>query len=272
LLGLFFVGVGMSLDLGVVGRMWAEVLLTLVAFMAVKALGVYIVARLTGSVNRAAIQRMALFAQGGEFAFVVYAAARGAGILDGETDAIFSAVVILSMAIAPATAASGVRISNTAPAGRSRSSLPFSRSTRPSGQMDKVFAHRTRPTAVAAKGRDLAAGHSVVTVTGDRNRSFRVAAVPAAPLSLATRALRGWRIPPAAPGSVFQHLRVGHPGVGHVALHSIAAVEARPGAGAARDGFVVLEAVIAPDEVVHRALRRRDHPQRAVQARCRRTG
>ena len=101
LMGLFFLAVGMSLDLGVVGRMWAEVLLTLVAFMAVKALGVYIVARLTGSVNRAAIQRMALFAQGGEFAFVVYAAARGAGILDGETDAIFSAVVILSMAITP---------------------------------------------------------------------------------------------------------------------------------------------------------------------------
>ncbi len=65
--------------------------------------------------------------------------------------------------------------------------------------------------------------------------------------------------------ALFQHFRIGHPGVGHVALHRIAAVKARPGPGAAADRLIVLEPVVAPDEVVHRALRRRHHPQRAVQ-------
>ena len=64
--------------------------------------------------------------------------------------------------------------------------------------------------------------------------------------------------------SLFQNLRIGHPGVGHVALHGIAAVKARPGTGAARDGLIVLEPLIAPDKVVHRALTARQHAQRAV--------
>jgi glutathione-regulated potassium-efflux system protein KefB len=42
-----------------------------------------------------------MFAQGGEFAFVLYAAALAVGLLDPRSSAIFSAVVILSMALTP---------------------------------------------------------------------------------------------------------------------------------------------------------------------------
>jgi glutathione-regulated potassium-efflux system protein KefB len=101
LLGLFFLSVGMSLDLGVVLGDWRVVIAGVVAYMLVKALGIYAVARLFGSSHGEAGRRAAMFAQGGEFAFVLYAAALAVGMMDARTSAIFSAVVILSMALTP---------------------------------------------------------------------------------------------------------------------------------------------------------------------------
>ncbi|MBS0489082.1 monovalent cation:proton antiporter-2 (CPA2) family protein [Phenylobacterium sp. NIBR 498073] len=101
LLGLFFLSVGMSLDLSVVAAEWALVVLGVLAFMAVKAAGIYGVARLFRAGNREAIQRAALFAQGGEFAFVLYGAAVAAGVMDGRTSAAMTAIVIFSMALTP---------------------------------------------------------------------------------------------------------------------------------------------------------------------------
>jgi len=101
LLGLFFLSVGMSLNLDVVAQDWRIVAAGVVAFMAIKALGIYGVARLFGADNREAVQRSALFAQGGEFAFVLYAAALTAGLFDTRAGAVMSAIVILSMALTP---------------------------------------------------------------------------------------------------------------------------------------------------------------------------
>src|SRR5690606_38540899 len=101
LLGLFFLSVGMSLDLEIVTREWQMVLAGVLAFMAVKAIGIYGIARISGSEHRAAIHRAALFAQGGEFAFVLYAAALGVGLFDARISAIMTAIVILSMALTP---------------------------------------------------------------------------------------------------------------------------------------------------------------------------
>ncbi len=101
LLGLFFLSVGMSLDLGLVATEWRLVAAGLAAFMLVKGAGIYGVARLFGAEHRESIQRAALFAQGGEFAFVLYAAALTAGVFDGRAAAVLSAIVILSMALTP---------------------------------------------------------------------------------------------------------------------------------------------------------------------------
>jgi glutathione-regulated potassium-efflux system protein KefB len=100
LLGLFFLSVGMSLNLGVVFADWAWVLGGLVAFSLAKMVGVYVVARLKG-VHGEGLMRAALMGEGGEFAFVLYAAALAAGLFDPRTAAILSAVVILSMALTP---------------------------------------------------------------------------------------------------------------------------------------------------------------------------
>lgn len=101
LLGLFFLSVGMSLDLSVVAAEWGLIGVGVLAFMLVKAGGIYAVARLFRADHREAIQRAALFAQGGEFAFVLYGAAVSAGVVDARTSAALTAVVILSMALTP---------------------------------------------------------------------------------------------------------------------------------------------------------------------------
>ena len=101
LLGLFFLGVGMSLDLDVVRADWPLIAALVPALMAAKALAVYAVARLLRSSHRDALTRAALMAQGGEFAFVLYGAAAGAGLLTGNANAVLTAAVILSIALTP---------------------------------------------------------------------------------------------------------------------------------------------------------------------------
>ena len=101
LLGLFFLSVGMSLDLGVVAAEWRLVAAGVLAFMAVKALVIYAVARAFRAGHHEALERATLFAQGGEFAFVLYAGALAAGVFDARAAATMSAVVILSMALTP---------------------------------------------------------------------------------------------------------------------------------------------------------------------------
>jgi glutathione-regulated potassium-efflux system protein KefB len=100
LLGLFFLSVGMSLDLRVVVQDWAWVLGGLAAFMGLKMATVYAITRLKRG-HGEGLLRAALMGEGGEFAFVLYATALAAGLLDPRTAAILSAVVILSMALTP---------------------------------------------------------------------------------------------------------------------------------------------------------------------------
>jgi glutathione-regulated potassium-efflux system protein KefB len=104
LLGLFFLAVGMSLDLSVIARAWPMILAITAAYIAVSGAGIYAVARTFGSSHHEAVTRVSMFAQGGEFAFVLYGAALTAGLFDRETNAILTAAVILSMAIAPFSA------------------------------------------------------------------------------------------------------------------------------------------------------------------------
>jgi glutathione-regulated potassium-efflux system protein KefB len=101
LLGAFFLGVGMSLDLGVIARHWPLIIAAVPAFMLAKSLGVYMVARLFRINHREALYRGVLLEQGGEFAFVLYAAAAAVGLFDPTTAAILTAMVVISMALTP---------------------------------------------------------------------------------------------------------------------------------------------------------------------------
>ena len=101
LLGLFFIGVGMALDLRVIVENAGLIAVSVVSLMVLKMLGIYGVARLFRASGREALERTVLMAQGGEFAFVLYAAATTAGILSTEERAILTAIIIVSMVMTP---------------------------------------------------------------------------------------------------------------------------------------------------------------------------
>ncbi|MGQ9373723.1 monovalent cation:proton antiporter-2 (CPA2) family protein [Acinetobacter tandoii] len=101
LLGLFFLGVGMSLDLNVVRNNWPLILSAVVALMFVKAVMIYLTARLTKSPHIEALDRALLMAQGGEFAFVLFTAAMSAQVISAVERSNLTAIVVLSMILTP---------------------------------------------------------------------------------------------------------------------------------------------------------------------------
>lgn len=125
LLGLFFLGVGMALDLKVVAENWGIIVSGVIALMVTKALCVYGVARFAGSNHTDAMDRALLMAQGGEFAFVLYSAAASAGVIDARVNANMTAIVVLSMAITPLVLVLYQRFGNPAPAGEAREADTF---------------------------------------------------------------------------------------------------------------------------------------------------
>lgn len=101
LLGLFFLAVGMSLDLSVVRANLGFIAAAVPVLMLAKGLCIYVVARLLKSPHGDALDRAVLMAQGGEFAFVLYSAAATSGLIDGPTRANLTAIVVLSMVLTP---------------------------------------------------------------------------------------------------------------------------------------------------------------------------
>ena len=101
LLGLFFLAVGMSLDLSVVAANGPLIAAAVPALMLAKGLCIYGVARALRSPHGEALDRAVLMAQGGEFAFVLYSAAATTGLIDGPTNANLTAIVVLSMVLTP---------------------------------------------------------------------------------------------------------------------------------------------------------------------------
>jgi glutathione-regulated potassium-efflux system protein KefC len=101
LLGLFFISVGMTIDFGLLATRPAMVALLLFGFLLLKAATLWIVALLSGVTARQRWRFSFILAQGGEFAFVVFASARGAAVISPEWDALLTVVVAMSMAATP---------------------------------------------------------------------------------------------------------------------------------------------------------------------------
>ncbi|MFK5246353.1 monovalent cation:proton antiporter-2 (CPA2) family protein [Glaesserella parasuis] len=101
LLGLFFMGVGMSLDLSLVLNNWLWLLGVVLLYVVGKGLFIYVVALVTKLTNREAIMRTAIMSHGGEFAFVLFSAAAAAGVFTADNQATFTAAVIVSMLLSP---------------------------------------------------------------------------------------------------------------------------------------------------------------------------
>lgn len=101
LLGLFFVAIGMMLDLGVITSQPLFVIGMAAALIALKATILFGVARAFGMESRRALKLGLLLSQGGEFGFVLFAAAQSALLIEPEAASLFGAIVTLSMATTP---------------------------------------------------------------------------------------------------------------------------------------------------------------------------
>ncbi|MBS0599724.1 MAG: cation:proton antiporter [Proteobacteria bacterium] len=101
LLGLFFIAVGMSANLGLLAEAPLRLLGLTLGLMALKAGLMFGVACAWGHAAASAGRVAVLLAQGGEFAFVLFANAAGLGLLDAARVEELSVVVTLSMALTP---------------------------------------------------------------------------------------------------------------------------------------------------------------------------
>jgi monovalent cation:H+ antiporter-2, CPA2 family len=101
LLGLFFMAVGLSLDLNVLAEWWLVVLAAVPALMLMKGIVIYGLARSFGSVHGDAVRLALLLPQGGEFGFVLFTVAAAGGLFAPDIASVLVAIVTLSMALTP---------------------------------------------------------------------------------------------------------------------------------------------------------------------------
>lgn len=101
LLGLFFLGVGMMLDIGVILANPMFIVTMALALVVIKVAIIFALAKAFGMESRAAFVLGLLLSQGGEFAFVLFAEAQRALLIAPEAASRFGAIVTLSMASTP---------------------------------------------------------------------------------------------------------------------------------------------------------------------------
>jgi len=101
LLGLFFIGVGMSIDFGTLVSHPLRILLLLGGFLVIKTAVLWLIARPLTVPRKQRWWFAALLGQGSEFAFVVFGAAQTAQVLDSEWAKALTLTVALSMAATP---------------------------------------------------------------------------------------------------------------------------------------------------------------------------
>ncbi len=101
LLGLFFMAVGMSANLGLLFDEPLKILGLVLGLLLIKACVLYALGRAAGADNESARALAVSTSQGGEFAFVLFGVAAGAGILDLALKDLLVIVVTLSMMVTP---------------------------------------------------------------------------------------------------------------------------------------------------------------------------
>ena len=101
LLGLFFLAVGMVLDVGAVIERPLLVLSLALGLVAVKVVVLTLIVKLFGKPWPVALGLGLLLSQGGEFGFLLFAQAADALLIEPEAASLFSAVVTLSMVTTP---------------------------------------------------------------------------------------------------------------------------------------------------------------------------
>jgi CPA2 family monovalent cation:H+ antiporter-2/glutathione-regulated potassium-efflux system protein KefB len=130
LLGLFFMSVGMMLDLSAIAERPLFVAAMALALIAVKASVIFGLGLLFKMNWRSALALGLLLSQGGEFGFVLFAQAQNAWLIEPQAASLFSAIVTLSMVTTPFLMMATARIRE----------MPVSKETREGPRKDGASA------------------------------------------------------------------------------------------------------------------------------------
>ncbi|MBZ6076019.1 monovalent cation:proton antiporter-2 (CPA2) family protein [Microvirga puerhi] len=101
LLGLFFMSVGMSIDLGLVRERWIILAIAAPAIVFGKTLILSLLSRAFGATWQDAIRSGVLLSPAGEFAFVLIPFARGLGLMSGPDAQLVTALAAITMLLGP---------------------------------------------------------------------------------------------------------------------------------------------------------------------------
>ncbi|MEM6846515.1 MAG: monovalent cation:proton antiporter-2 (CPA2) family protein [Pseudomonadota bacterium] len=101
LLGLFFISVGLSIDLGLVYDNLGLIAGFVGSLLLLKGVVIYVLVRLFSGDHRTGVKSGILLSQGGEFGFVLFTAAATQGVVTAEDASLLSVTVILSMISTP---------------------------------------------------------------------------------------------------------------------------------------------------------------------------
>ncbi len=101
LLGLFFITIGMQLDLQVVLNYWQSILLAVLVLIILKTVIIAVLAIIFKQDTGVAVRSGLVLAQGGEFGFAIISLALKDSIIDSVTAQIILAITITSMIVAP---------------------------------------------------------------------------------------------------------------------------------------------------------------------------
>lgn len=113
LLGLFFVSVGMSIDLAQVAANPLWLIASVFGLFLVKGPIIFALARLFGEPRSVALEAALLLGQGGEFAFVIIGMAAGLALIPGDTVQFMLIVAGLTMIATPPVAHAARRLART---------------------------------------------------------------------------------------------------------------------------------------------------------------
>jgi monovalent cation:proton antiporter-2 (CPA2) family protein len=101
LLGLFFMAVGMSTNIGILRQSWHIILAAVVVLIVLKMVVLTLIGHLSGLDRRRSLRLAAYLCQGGEFGFVAFTVASQYQILTSDLKDQLVMVVTLSMALTP---------------------------------------------------------------------------------------------------------------------------------------------------------------------------
>jgi Kef-type K+ transport system membrane component KefB len=115
LLALFFLSVGLSIDLQVVASAWAALLLNTLVILVLK-FGIVLLLAFVGRLQRSDAVKLSLaLAQCGEFGFVLFTVAQGRGLMEPRLTALASMLITISMLGTPFAVRYGARWADSLP-------------------------------------------------------------------------------------------------------------------------------------------------------------